>query len=140
MVITLDPLFHGVPSCSAPDPMMQSFPHLRVASAGAGFDNSRKLRNLSCLQLSQTALFFPWTAGDDDDDDEDEDENGGRYSLLGVHSARLIVWAAWLTSRLCVIDMMPPTKAMRPRPDVRGSGTYSAHRRMTQPRGGFRRG
>jgi hypothetical protein len=97
MVITLDPSTLGVPSRSAPDPTMESFPRLRVASA-AGFENSRKLRRLSCLQLTQTALFFPWKStslggGDvdvnvDEEDTASDDENihEGRYFPLVVLS------------------------------------------------------
>lgn len=89
MVITLDPSVHGVPSRSAPSPTIQSFPLLRVASA-VGFDNSRKLRRLSCLQLTQTALFFPWKsaslrakdAHEEDMASDEENIHAGWDSLL----------------------------------------------------------
>jgi hypothetical protein len=70
-VITLDPSTHGVPSKSLVDLTMRSFPRLRVASA-AGFTGPQLLQ-LSCLQMTQTGLFFPWRLDgsyvEDDDDD-----------------------------------------------------------------------
>jgi hypothetical protein len=40
---------------------MQSFSRLRVATA-IGFNDETKLGRLSCLQLSQTGIFFTWKA------------------------------------------------------------------------------
>jgi hypothetical protein len=59
-VITLNQSYHQVPSRIRPDPSMLSFPYLQVVSA-SGFDDADTLQSLSCLQLTQSGIFFPWT-------------------------------------------------------------------------------